>query len=341
MNNTVIYIQTDDIVLENLNNRIKDGDIEFIAVKSEVEAIDSLKKTGVNVVITNVIKEDIQLEGLTKLIKKDCDNVILIVCIDASTSDIAMELVNQYEVDRVFVHPLDYDGMVSDIRELIAFRNAEISYYANVMSNAGNADRFKETLNSLMVALKKQQFSYTKYKSISDIILQEAFRLGDVDDIMHKKTYSELYRIFDMYLKMQTTEKLAAESIESQIKRDLDKIKDNYHHLKFYNVDCTMEGRVQKQILTNIRFVIWLIGMYGNNVFEDMVLSSSTDYITPGVFATDYVRLNVEVEGRRNAEGNPILEFGAKILKCITDSLEIFEYNQGNRIIFEIKYTVI
>jgi len=335
MDNTIVYIQSNEKVVENFRERFSEKNIELIAVKTAGEAIEVLRRNEIYLMLIDINISDMRLGELVRIVNQEFPSLILNVCVDVLNALTITKLVNRYGIHKIYVAPWDVDEMIEEIEESIE--------YANIMADTKKQERnvynemenFKQTMASLTAALKKQQYSYAKLKGISDLMIHECGNFDVSDPEVYERRFRELILAFDTYLRMQTTGSLDTNNIEATIRSDYEETKKRHPAFTYDSLECCLVGGVPKVILSNIRFSLWSLAEYGNRTFSNLNINAFSDFVS-----MSRIKYLVEMRGDKIVSGeNDVMKIiFFKVLENISSSITVNENEDMDTI--EIEFDV-
>lgn len=259
MARNIVYIQANDKIADSFKRTFAEREIELIIAHSAMEAIDYMKENVVDVLLVDINIPDMRLSKLVEICSRDFPGVVLNVCVDVMNSLLVTKLVNRHAIRKIFVAPWDVKEMVEEIEE--SLDAAQIAREQKIYENRiiKENEHFEETLSSLTESLKKQQYSYNKFKSLTDLILDS---LSLINEDINFNQYDKVKKIFDMYLRMQTTDAIDIDKFEEILREDMNRISAACPGFKCTDISSCLIGDVPKSRAANIRFLVWLIATY-------------------------------------------------------------------------------
>ena len=189
-------------------------------------------------------------------------------------------------------------------------------------------EQFQNTLHSLTDALKKQQYSYNTIRRVTDVFFENIVHLQELQDDESRSQAAVLKQIFDMYLRMQTTESLPLERFEEIVRSDFDKLAKQAEGMELGEVHSCLTGDVQRTMAVNIRFAVWLI-------LYTCLGSKITASVTSGYITVKEVKFIVTLQGEKKKI--PFRErYLSECLHILTKSCEIKE--NGSETVYDLTF---
>ncbi len=280
MARNIVYIQANEKIAQSFQDTFRERNIDLIIASSAQEALQIMAQQEVGLLLVDINIPDMRLSKLVEICTRDFPTVAMNVCVDVLNSLLVTKLVNRHAIHKIFVAPWDVKEMVEEIEE--SLDAAEIGREQILHENRilKENEELQETIKTLTEALKKQQYSYNKLRALTDLFFRHAVNAHDAEDENAEAQLGEIKRIFDMYLRMQTTDKIDIDRFEDVLRSDLSKLKESMPGLSVGDLISCLIGGVPKVKAANIRFAVWFLAYYGCRTMGNCTVSVSSQFMT-------------------------------------------------------------
>ncbi|MCR4685863.1 MAG: hypothetical protein K5649_10385 [Lachnospiraceae bacterium] len=253
MARNIVYIQANDKIAQSFKETFRERNVELTVAKSAAEALAIMGKQEVGLLLVDINIPDMRLSQLVEICSRDYPTVILNVCVDVLNSLLITKLVNRHAIHKIFVAPWDVREMVEEIEESLDAAEISREQVLHEKKILQENEDFQNTLQSLKDALKKQQFSYGKIRAITDLFFEHALSLTD------GRGMAQIKQIFDVYLRMQTTETVDTGDFAGVLASDFEKLTQGRSGFTLSAGSIALADGAVKVKAVNIRFLFWLI----------------------------------------------------------------------------------
>ena len=341
MAKNIVYIQANEKIAQSFQETFQERGIELIVAPSAEEALKIMAEQDIGLLLVDINIPDMRLSKLVEICTREFPTVIMNVCVDVMNSLLVTKLVNRHAIHKIFVAPWDVREMIDEIEESLDASAISRDRILQERAARTKNEEFQLTLHSLTDALKKQQYSYGTIRAFTDLFFQYALTLaspaeGDAtgqtadgaggsgdptvaESEENRKLLAMLKQIFDMYLRMQTTEALDAANLSQTIRSDMEKLSQNAPGLSAGTIECTLPEGLSKTTIANIRFAIWMITYQALQEHAGVTVSVST------VSPADPLTLHVRTKGTADANASKKIPFPeqylSEILNLITENV--------------------
>ena len=257
MDKSILYLQANERIADNLKGRFNDEGIEFIHASSAAEAFEMLKEREFYLTLSNGFIPDMRVHEFVKKCSAEYPDMILDVCMDLTDPKYVPMIVNEDCVRKVFLPPWNIDDIVEGVKASIdeAFIHRDLVRRINELKN--DEKTFEETIENLKISLHKQQYSYNKIAPFVNRVLDAFLRRRDMGE-----TYNNFVkRALDKMLRLQTTGTFKAEELKNIITTNMaDAIGDN-ENIKIGEVKNCLYGEVSRASMADLTFAFWIIAL--------------------------------------------------------------------------------
>ncbi len=282
MEKSVLFIQSNSEIAshfqEIFKERFEELEITFIVSSTATEAFEIMKEREIFLLLIDINIPDMRLSQIVERCDREFPGVILNVCIDVMSPLLVTKLVNRHRIHKIFAAPWDMNEVIEEVEDSIECAQIEMSRKKRENMLIRAEEEFQETLSSLTYALKKQQYSYYKLNTITQLMLTQLRNISALDSNVLESRYTWVNEVFVMLLKMQTTGVKDIDGFEDQIRADLLPFEKNGFHLA--GVISCLIGEIPKVKASNIRFVIWLLTRYYVKVMDGCELTIASEFET-------------------------------------------------------------
>ncbi|MBQ7582570.1 MAG: hypothetical protein IJU25_07090 [Lachnospiraceae bacterium] len=257
MARNIVYIQANEKIAASFRETFAERGVELTVAKSAGEALEIMGRQEVGLLLVDINIPDMRLSKLVEICSRDYPAVVLNVCVDVYNSLLVTKLVNRHAIHKIFVAPWDIREMVEEIEESLDAAEISREQVLHEKKILKENEQLQNTLESLKSALKKQQFSYGKIRSVTDLFFEHMAEFAGDEDKETERT--QLRQIFDTYLRMQTADADPSDHFEETLRSDFDKLTQGRSGFTLSEAGVSMPEGVSKVTAVNIRFAIRMI----------------------------------------------------------------------------------
>ncbi|MFT3984483.1 MAG: hypothetical protein QM697_11295 [Lachnospiraceae bacterium] len=262
MEKGILYIQENKEFAERFRKRFAERGIQLFTAASAAEALDILRGQEMAVLLISCKIPGMRLDEFLDHCTRYPEMVVA-VCLEEEDPLLVTMLVNRYQVRKLFPAPWDIDEIIEEIDAVLMYmKSAAEQKKQEYLFNKEKAE-FEKILGSLTDALKKQQYSYYKLNTITQILLTQLKGMCVPDSPCFEEQYGMIEDIFTTMLKMRTTGTTNSNGFESLILHDMEEIKREYPDFYTEGINSCLSGCIRKAKVVNIRFALWLLAKCG------------------------------------------------------------------------------
>ena len=201
MDKSILYLQANERIANNLKGRFNDEGIEFIHAGSAKEAFELLEQREFYLTLTDGFIPDMRVHDFVDKCTREYPDMILDVCMDLTDPKYVPMIVNEECVRKVFLPPWNVDDIVEGVKASIdeAFIHRDLVRRINELAN--DEKTFADTIDKLKTSLLKQQYSYNKIAPFFNHVLDSFLRRKNMDNFYSKFVKKSC----DKMMRLQTT----------------------------------------------------------------------------------------------------------------------------------------
>ena len=321
MDKSILYLQANERIANNLKGRFNDEGIEFIHASSAAEVFELLKEREFYLTLSDGFIPDMRVHEFVKKCARDYPDMILDVCTDLKDPQYIPMIVNEDCVRKVFLEPWNIDDIVEGVKASIdeAYIHRDLVRRINELRN--DEDSFSDTIEKLKKALEKQQYSYNKIAPFFNRVLDAFLRLKDMGS-----TYSGFVKkTCDKMLRLQTTSYFKVDRLTDIIAENMaDAVRKN-DRVNIGQIKSCLYGEVPRSSMADLTFALWLLALVEGAKCSEATLSVESRYIT-----SRKCEYRLSVDGVKRADvAVEIQVFIANILNNIIDEYQKYDTSEG------------
>ncbi len=330
MDKSILYLQANERIANNLKGRFNDEGIEFIHASSAAEVFELLKEREFYLTLSDGFIPDMRVHEFVKKCARDYPDMILDVCTDLKDPQYIPMIVNEDCVRKVFLEPWNIDDIVEGVKASIdeAYIHRDLVRRINELRNDENS--FSDTIEKLKKALEKQQYSYNKIAPFFNRVLDAFLRLKDMGS-----TYSGFVKkACDKMLRLQTTSYFKVDRLTDIIAENMaDAVRKN-DRVNIGQIKSCLYGEVPRSSMADLTFALWILALVEGAKCSEATLSVESRYIT-----SRKCEYRLSVDGVKRADvAVEIQVFIANILNNIIDEYQ--KYDTSNGWAYELRITL-
>lgn len=321
MDKSILYLQANERIANNLKGRFSDEGIEFIHVSSAAEVFEILTEREFYLTLTDGFIPDMRVHDFVAKCAREYPDMILDVCMDLTDPKYVPIIVNEPVVRKVFLPPWNIDDIVEGVKASIdeAFIHRDLVRRINELNNDERV--FAETIDQLKKSLLRQQYSYNKIAPFFNRVLDAFLRLKDMGE-----TYSNFVkRSCDKMLRLQTTAAFKPEDLKKIIGDNMaDAVKKN-PKVNIGEIKSCLYGDVPRSAMADLTFALWILSVIEGVKCEQATLSVESRYVTSR--KCEYKLL---VEGTKKTDVSVDIQvYIVNILGNIVDEYQKYDTPEG------------
>lgn len=321
METSILYLQANERIAENLKGRFNDEGIEFIHAGSAAQAFELLQERDFYLILTDGFIPDMKVHDFVKKCSTEYPDIVLDVCTDLTDEKYIPMIVNQDSVRKVFLPPWNIEDIVEGVKASIDEAHIHMDLVRRIHELKNDEKTFEDTLAKLKAALIKQQYSYNKIAPFFNRVL---------DAFLRRKDMGESYNNFvkrscDKMLRLQTTSYFKVADLKNIICENMtDALKKN-EGVNVGEVKSCLYGEVPRSAMADLTFALWILSVIESVKCDKATLTVDSRYVTSR--KCEYKLL---VEGTRKADVSVDIQlYIANILSNIVDEYQKYDTQSG------------
>ncbi len=321
MEKSILYLQANERIANNLKGRFMDEGIEFIHAGSAAEAFELLKEREFYLTLSDGFIPDMRVHEFVKKCAVEYPDMILDVCTDLKDPQYIPMIVNEDCVRKVFLAPWNIDDIVEGVKASIDEAYIHRDLMRRLYDLENDEKTFTETIEKLKQALLKQQYSYNKIAPFFNRVLDAFLRRKDMG-----QTYSNFVKkSCDKMLRLQTTSYFKVSELKDTIHENMcDAVKKN-GNVNIGEVRSCLYGEVPRSSMADLTFALWLLALIEGVKCSEATLGVESRYVT-----SKKCEYKLNVVGIKKADvAVEIQVYVANILGNIVDEYQKYDTNDG------------
>ena len=321
MDKSILYLQANERIANNLKGRFNDEGIEFIHAASAEQVFELLQEREFYLVLSDGFIPDMRVHDFVQKCAREYPDVILNVCMDLADPKYVPMIVNEECVRKVFLPPWNIDDIVEGVKASMdeAYIHRDLVRRINELKSDEQA--FADTLERLKFSLKRQQYSYNKIAPFFNRVLDAFLKRRDLDD-----TYIDFVkRSCDKMLRLQTTAYFRVSDLKDIIRDNMIEALGKNDRVNIGEVKSCLYGDVARFAMADLTFSLWLLTVVEGYKCERATLDVDSRYVTSK--KCEY-RLSVTGTKRTDAPVD-IQVYIANVLGNIIDEYQKYDTQGG------------
>lgn len=276
MDKSILYLQANERIANNLKGRFNDEGIEFIHAASAEQVFELLQEREFYLVLSDGFIPDMRVHDFVQKCAREYPDVILNVCMDLADPKYVPMIVNEECVRKVFLPPWNIDDIVEGVKASMdeAYIHRDLVRRINELKSDEQA--FADTLERLKFSLKRQQYSYNKIAPFFNRVLDAFLKRRDLDD-----TYIDFVkRSCDKMLRLQTTAYFRVSDLKDIIRDNMIEALGKNDRVNIGEVKSCLYGEVARFAMADLTFSLWLLTVVEGYKCERATLDVDSRYVT-------------------------------------------------------------
>lgn len=321
MEKSILYLQANERIAENLKGRFNDEGIEFIHANSAEQAFELLQEREFYLVLTDGFIPDMKVHDFVRKCSTEYPDVVLDVCTDLTDEKYIPKIVNEYSVRKVFLPPWNIDDIVDGVKASIDEAHIHRDLVRRIHELENDEKVFEETLASLKAALIKQQYSYNKIAPFFNRVLDAFLRRRDMGEMYN----SFVRRSCDRMLRLQTISYFKVSDLKQIIYDNMSEAVKKNDGVKIGEVKSCLYGEVPRSAMADLTFALWILAVIEGVKCDRATLSVDSRYVT-----SRKCEYTLAVAGTRRADISVDIQlYIANILGNIVDEYQKYDTSEG------------
>ncbi len=321
MEKSILYLQANERIANNLKGRFMDEGIEFIHAGTAAEAFELLKEREFYLTLSDGFIPDMRVHEFVEKCAKEYPDMILDVCTDLKDPQYIPMIVNEDCVRKVFLAPWNIDDIVEGVKASIdeAYIHRDLVRRLDALEN--DEKTFADTIEKLKQALLKQQYSYNKIAPFFNRVL---------DAFLRRKDMGQAYNNFvkkscDKMLRLQTTSYFKVTELKGIIRENMSEAVKKNDKVNIGEVKSCLYGEVPRSSMADLTFALWILALIEGVKCSEATLNVESRYVT-----SKKCEYKLTVVGTKKADvAVEIQLYVANILSNIVDEYQKYDTNDG------------
>ena len=330
MDKSILYLQANERIANNLKGRFNDEGIEFIHASSAANVFELLKEREFYLILSDGFIPDMRVHDFVQKCAREYPDVLLNVCMDLTDPKYVPIIVNEECVRKVFLPPWNIEDIVEGVKASIdeAYIHRDLVRRIHELKNDEKV--FAETLEHLKVSLLRQQYSYNKIAPFFNRVLDAFLKRRPLDD-----TYvSFVKRACDKMLRLQTTAYFKVNDLKNIIEENMKEALKRNAGVGIKEVKSCLYGDVPRFAMADLTFSLWVLAVAESYKCDKATLEVDSRYVT-----SRKCEYRLTVSGTKKADlPVDIQVFIANILGNIVDEYQ--KYDSPGGWTYELRITL-
>ena len=321
MDKSILYLQANERIANNLKGRFSDEGIEFIHASSAAQVFELLGEREFCLTLTDGFIPDMRTHDFVQKCAREYPDMILDVCMDLTDPSYVPMIVNNDSVRKVFLPPWNIEDIVEGVKASIDEAFIHRDLVRRIQELESDEKAFENTLDTLKASLVKQQYSYNKIAPFFNRVLDAFLRRKDMGSNYNNFVRKSCERM----LRLQTTSYFKTTELKNIIFENMrDAVKHNAG-VTIGEVKSCLYGEVPRFAMADLTFSLWILSVVEGLKCERATLGVDSRYVTSK--KCEY-RLNVT--GKKKGEVPVDIQlYVANILGNIVDEYQKYDTNDG------------
>lgn len=276
MDASILYLQANETIANNLKDRFNDEGIEFIFVSSAAEAFEMLEQREFYLTLTDGFIPDMRIHDFVDKCCRMYPDMVLDVCMDLTDPKYVPMIVNEECVRKVFLPPWNIEDIVEGVKSSIDEAYIHRDLVRRINELRADENSFADMIDSLKRSLLRQQYSYNKIAPFFNRVLDAFLRRMNMDS-----TYSNFVkRSCDKMMRLQTSAYFKSADMKTIIRDNMvDALKKN-DRMSVGEVKSCLYGEVPRSAMADLTFALWILAVVEGYKCESAQLTVDSRYVT-------------------------------------------------------------
>ena len=321
MDKSILYLQANERIADNLKGRFNDEGIEFIHASSAEQAFELLQEREFYLMLTDGFIPDMKVYELVKKCAKEYPDMVLDVCTDLTDEKYIPMIVNEDCVRKVFLPPWNIEEIVDGVKASMDEARIHRDLVRRIEELRSDEKVFADTLETLKTALVKQQYSYNKIAPFFNRVL---------DAFLHRRDMGEVYNSFvkkscDKMLRLQTTSYFKVSELKNIIRDNMEEALRKNENVNVGEVKSCLYGEIPRSAMADLTFSLWVLALIESVKCSRATLNVDSRYVT-----SRKCEYKLTVEGIKKTEVPIDIQlYIANILDNIVDEYQKYDTPEG------------
>lgn len=321
MDKSILYLQANERIANNLKGRFNDEGIEFIHAGSAAEAFELMAEREFYLTLSDGFIPDMRVHEFVKKCAHDYPDMILDVCMDLTDPKYVPMIVNEDCVRKVFLPPWNIEDIVEGVKASIDEAITHRDLVRRIGELKDDEASFAETIEKLKTSLLKQQYSYNKIAPFFNRVLDAFLRRKNMGS-----TYSNFVkRSCDKMLRLQTTSYIKVAELKNIIFDNMSEALKKNDGVNVVEVKSCLYGEVPRSAMADLTFALWILA-----VIEGVKCDKANLYVDSRYVTSKKCEYKLSVEGTKKADVSVDIQlYIANILSNIVDEYQKYDTDEG------------
>ena len=327
---SILYLQANESIADNLKGRFNDEGIEFIHASSAAQAFELMNAREFYLVLTDGFIPDMKVHDFVSKCAREYPDVILDVCTDLTDEKYIPKIVNEDCVRKVFLPPWNIEDIVEGVKASIDEAHIHRDLVRRIEELKNDQQAFADTLETLKAALVKQQYSYNKIAPFFNRVLAAFLRRRDMGEVYN----NFVKKSCDKMLRLQTTSYFKVSELQNIIYDNMTDALRKNDGVSVGEVKSCLYGEVPRSSMADLTFSLWILALIESIKCDNAVLSVDSRYVT-----SRKCEYKLTVAGTKKVELPVDIQlFIAEVLDNILDEYQ--KYDTADGWTYELRITL-
>ena len=269
---------------------MKDSDFVITTVKNGVEALKRLEEQEYKVVITGLIMDELDGNQLIAHINSDYPSTVCVVLTTKMNVGQLAYLVNQLEVYRIYLRPVDLEGQFLEmLKDAVIYYDHRLLYTQKqiiMQSNREQSEQKWKRMQLLMNGIDDTNRWVEEF--VSGILEFSITKAKGYEDNFKAKLFSFEKRLVHQYLEVGNEKWNQLDEVQHEIQKMISTETEAQ-----VQIDLPLGIRFSQNLCQNLFFVVWLLHLKISSIMKRYQIQIKGENLGSEKLM---IRINVQLE---------------------------------------------
>lgn len=317
MENRILFVNKRENLTDEFLMAMDGTDFTIHTAKNGFDAIKLLKAQEYKVVVTGLIMEELDGNQLIAHINKEYPSTACVVLTTKMNVGQLAYLVNQLEVYRIYLRPVDLKGQFLEmLKDAVVYYDHHLQYTQKQIIMQSSRDQSNQKWERMQLLLKSINEENNQVEKFMNGILE--FSINEAkgyEDHIKGKLLSFEKRLVHQYLEVGNAKWNQLDIVKQEIQKIVSK--DGLSRAK---IDLPLGVEYPESMCQNLYFVLWLLHLKISSILKEYQIEIKGDNLGTEKLI---IRMDVKVEMEqwKKLEASVIGKRMIQIMDCFLEGL--------------------
>lgn len=335
MENKILFVNKRANLTDEFIAAMEETDFTISTAKNGLEAIEKLKEQQYKVVITGLIMDEVDGNQLIAHINKEYPSTACVVLTTRMNIGQLAYLVNQLEVYRIYLRPVDLRGLFLEmLKDAVIYYDHHLQYTQEQLimksskgQNSQKLDRAQLLLNGMKDANKQVELFMN---GILEFSMKEA---EEYEENIKLKLLSFEKRLVRQYLEVGNSKWTLLDVVQEEIEKMISK-----EERAKTKIDLPLGIEYAENLCQNLYFAIWLLHLKISSILKDYEIEIKGHNLGAEKLI---IRMDVklQMDQWKKLEASVVGKQMIKIMDCFLERMthDFLEEERENHLVFSFQ----